>query len=194
VRRVDTALWEQLIAGRLNRVVVVGPPIPNRSLIAKYLPQTLGLRPIPWFAYGPEQSDFADFDFPDLAEDLASRERWIIENVPTAWVEPFLRRADAILVFDTLWTRAESQPAPAARVAVGSLRRALSARRRKRDDASGDAMFDFGLAAKPPTGFGMLGIRSEIEAIAELDFPEKLIWITTHGQISLLRKVRAPRD
>jgi hypothetical protein len=195
VPAVERDLWDRLVAGELNRVVLMGGGEMGVSMMTRHVPQTLGLRPLWWHSYNKVVSSGDDGRIAALAEELAAEERWITENLPVRWAQPFLVRADVLIHFDTVLDRhigpnSRTAPSPLAIVKYGlrRLTRAIKPGRAARQDSG--LTFDFTDVAPLPWN---APARSPLVQMAELDFPGKVIRVTTHDQIRQLKAVRAPR-
>lgn len=89
-------LWARLLAGQVTRVYMLG----SQSGLYQHLPQTLGLDVVPAnaYVYGRYGVLRTHRERAELARVLAAEPRWLAVGGLPYWVEPFARRAEAILI------------------------------------------------------------------------------------------------
>jgi hypothetical protein len=93
------SLWARLIAGQVTQVCLLGP----ESWVYDYLPRTLGLDVVPAdaYVYGRYGVLRPHSERAEIARALAAEPRWLAIGGLPYWVEPFARRAEAILIPET---------------------------------------------------------------------------------------------
>lgn len=179
----NTELWERLIRGECARVVILSPLV-WRRMLEFYFPQTLGLPPLlPSFSV-----DLTPTELAARAESLAAGDRWITEG--PAWAEYFLPRAEAIISVETEMVDVLSRPVPRLYWDLGTLMNWAKARRRKhraRQQVESSMLDLVGATRRTQADRKPAAL-----AIAEDDYPDKLIRVSTWQQIRALKKVRAP--
>ncbi|HEY3481158.1 MAG TPA: hypothetical protein VGL02_19880 [Streptomyces sp.] len=180
----NAELWERLIHGECSRVAILSPAV-GRGMLELYFPQTLGLPPLWCRPYSNPETLAAE------AADLAANDRWIAED--EVWVRHFLPRAEAIVSVET--TRIAVMATPARRTYVDAetvaqwIRRSRARRRRGREGEPPISALDLALAPTPVVGSRVM--KPVSLAVAEEDYADKLIRVSTRGQVRALRKVRA---
>ena len=180
-------LWERLIRGDCARVVVLSPTA-RRSMIELYFPQTLGLPPLRRFS-----SRLTSQELAAEATTLAAGDRWIVEG--EIWAEHFLPRAEAVISIET--DRVAAMAPQTRRRMYIDLDTVLKwiertrAKRRQRKASAGShtSPLDAALTARTPSTNGIPKPTSV--AIAEDEYPDKLIRVTTRAQVRALRTLRA---
>lgn len=179
----NTELWERLVRGECARVVILSPLV-ARKMLEFYFPQTLGLPPLPYFSV-----DLTPTELAARAETLAAGDRWITEGL--AWAEYFMPRAEAIISVETEMMDVLSRPSPRLYWNLGTIMNWANARRRKHKARrrAEPSMLDLALDAGRRTHADR---KPAALAIAEDDYPDKLIRVSTWQQIRALKKVRAP--
>lgn len=92
-------LWARLLAGQVTEVYVLPYGLPYGGLY-QTLPQTLGLEVISAeaYVYGRYGALRTHWERAELARALAAEHRWLAVGGLPYWVEPFARRAEAILI------------------------------------------------------------------------------------------------
>jgi hypothetical protein len=181
----NAELWERLIGGDCDRVVVLGPA-GRRSMLELCFPQTLGLPPLR-YSIGYSRAEHLGAN----AAEAAATDRWIVEGED--WAPYFMPRADAILSVETARVAAMALFSANAEItpfgrwkrqALRSLRRRWTAG----EAGPGISVIDAVLAQEPlRTDYPM---KPESVAIAEDEYGEKLIRVSTQAQVRALRQVR----
>ncbi|MEY9929179.1 hypothetical protein ABH926_003819 [Catenulispora sp. GP43] len=176
-------LWGRLIGGDCDRVVVLGPAI-RRSMLELYFPQTLGLPPLR-YSIGYSRAERLGAN----ADEAAATDRWIVEG--EEWAPQFMPRADAIISVETARVAAIALiSANAGLTPFGRWKRQALGdhRRRKEAHRPGISIMDAVLEQEPiRTDFPM---KPQSVAIAEDEYGEKLIRVSTRAQARALRRVR----
>lgn len=154
-------LWERLFGGGCTRVVLLG------GGCSTHFPQALGLLPMIWHRYRIEGSVAV------AAAKLAATDRWIVEGEP--WVQYFMPRAQVIISVELPYTA----------------RAAKTRRSHKPARHSGDSILDVALDQSSAPIWSRGVPKSPILALAEDEYPGKLLRVTSWAQIRALRKVHA---
>lgn len=159
----DPELWQRLLRGDCTRVVLLHPT----NVLGTYFPQALGLLPMSPYQYR------ITGDMATAAERLAAADRWIVEG--DQWTAFFMPRAQVILSAEIRYTRNTYTPRRWPR--SGAVRE------------SRDSVLDLAFDQQP--AWARTVVKSVNLALAEDEYPDKLIRITSWGQVRRLRKVRA---
>lgn len=159
----DPELSPRLLRGECTRVVLLAPT----AVLARYLPQALGLLPMSPYQYR------ITGDLATAAGKLAATDRWIVEG--DQWAEFFMPRAQVILSAEIRHTRDK-----------GRSRRWPTSRTDRRAEKS---VLDMAFDQQP--GWARPVVKSVKLALAEDEYPDKLLRITSWSQVRRLRKVRA---
>lgn len=184
----NAELWERLIRGECSRVVILSPPR-RGSMLTLYFPQTLGLPPLRCrYDTSEPQGPAGD------AAILAATDRWIAEG--EAWARYFMPRAEAIISVETHRVVAAAVPAPTLAITADTVskwvHRARAGRRRRgTSDESGISALDLALSSRLLEH--SRSPKTPSLEIAEQEYPDKLIRVSSRAQVRTLRKVRAPR-
>ena len=196
-------LWARLLAGRVTEVCVL-----SRRGLSVDLPQTLGLEVIDYeaYRYGSFGVPYTPEERERIARELAAEPRWLAVGGPRYWVEPFARRAEAILVMPSATAEFGFALSSGVDLAFDSVRRllkkALSRRRRgpapEPDDWRGP-MAELAALGREYSGEVPM---TDSEATAHYmwmknflvgEFPGKTIPLEDGAQVRELRSVRAIR-
>lgn len=192
-------LWTRLLAGRVTEVCVLS----HRGLYLD-LPQTLGLEVIQYeaYIYGRYGAVRTPEERRGIAEQLAAEPRWLAIDGPRYWVEPFARRAEAILVMPGNFFVEEAAVRLAARAAWARWRAGRADRARSRrgeTEAAQDTILD---SVPPPVrevyDDGPMTNDQRAEYYVQMKdyftgaFPEKTCLPSTED-VKRLRGVRALR-
>jgi hypothetical protein len=187
---VSRRLWHRLLAGEFTEVFVFG----GKPGVTP--PHTLGLEPIvsQAYRYNPDGTLRSRDGLAQAAQDLARGNRWIATGLEREWASAFMDRAQVIVFYDTLWTRAirPSMPMgprggnpipPLARYAWYRLAQA-----RSRTDIT---IGRYRALPAPPWSHWDGDDVSALENLARDCYRDKLVHLTSRKQIRLLRRVRA---
>ena len=191
-------LWRRLVAGQITEVCVL-----SYQGLYRDLPQTLGLEVIQYEAYiydargvvrTPEERE-------RVARQLAAESRWLAIGGPRYWVEPFARRAGAILVTPSTF----AQEAAGLDVAIDSAFRAAGrwikeqARRRRPGEAREPMITDIVGAPYQDysddgrmTNAQLAAYRATMRDYLAGTFPEKTFLLSAED-LDRLQSVRALR-
>ena len=183
----NTELWERLVRGECSRVVIVNLSV-GRSAFELFFPQTLGLPPLRRFATALAPEVLAA-----EAESLAAADRWITEG--PEWAEYFMPRAEAIISVEAeMFSLVGPTRGPWGIDDVLRVVRHVRERRRARRAASRQSVASLlDLALDQPLRAQRVRMKPAALAVAEDEYPEKLMRVTSRAQVRELRKVRAPR-
>ncbi|WP_194892735.1 hypothetical protein [Catenulispora pinisilvae] len=179
----DAELRERLIGGGCARVVVLSPLI-GQSMLDLYFPQGLGLPPVRRFARNATRDELELAELAAEATRPAAADRWIAEG--EVWAEYFLARAEAVVSVETDWIdfiAGPRRPRPP-RLDLDRVWKWIRSARDKRRHRSALDLLPLATASRT-------AMKPTSLAIAEDEYPEKLIRVTSRAQVRALRKVRA---
>lgn len=177
-------LWEQLLAGELDRVSVTCNI--DAIDVYKYIPHSLGLERIWPHAYQQDRKTGVwrtRAEFERIARDLAAGSGWICGSGWMTWDPYFIRNAQVVLIFQSPSRRARmylSAGRSSTAAGVRNFFRVLLRRRARFDDGP-----DFAPRRRQP----VRGFYSGPGQYALDNFPEKTFVIHRREDLKKLRSI-----
>ena len=182
------SMWPRLLAGEFTEVFVFGR-WPGLTL-----PYTLGLEPIlsKAYRYNADGTLRSRDDLAQAAWDLSAGKRWIATGLEPEWASAFMDRAQVIVFYDTLWTRAmrPNHPAKSRGKPIPPLPRYAWYRVAQAQTRSRTPIGVYRALPEPPWSRWDGDEVSVLEKLASSRYRDKLVHLTSREQIRPLRRVR----
>lgn len=185
-------VWAAVCEGRARRVYAFGGPV----LENRFLPNALGLEPVPMHAYRYDAQGVLNqpVDYLRIATQLARDEGWLAFDWAFACADVFMREAEAIIWLDDTRARLSRSLALGAQepnplwTMVSAVQRGVRNWRRRHSDDDESPLFEIAVERRQPVDPVAVSAHMTLS-----QFPEKVLRVSYEQQLALLNAVRPTR-